>query len=178
MSKGIYREEVRIFKNTIDIGDIYDIADRNMFTYPIQSNWHYGEIPKSVVTRPYCAFELFGLNVNHTNFAEHNLFIDKLQQLEESIGIKINYKTITGIFSSCKGYDALFGYDAFVNEVKVKFKPHDIFEFKKNIQIKDSNKITVQDAMKLLSVKDFYQFMYDNDPYNGHSKIIGFGGLF
>lgn len=178
MSKGIYREEVRIFKNTVDIGNISIIADRNIFTYPIQSKWRYGEVPKSITTRPYCALELFGLNVDHTDFAKHNAFIDKLQQLEESLGIKINYKIIPGIFSSCKNYDALFGYDAFVNKVRVKFKPHDIFEFEKNIQIKNSNKTTVKEAMELLNVKDFYQFMYDNDPYNSHNKLIGFGGLF
>lgn len=174
MSKGIYKEVIRIFKNGKDIGNIPVIADRNMFTYPIQSNWHYGEIPKPITTRPYCGVELFGLDVDHTDFAEHNAFIDKFQQLEESLGIKMDYKTIPSIFPSCKKYEGLF------NKVKVKFKPYDIFEFTKLITRKvDINLVTVQEAQEMLGVKDFYQFMYDNDPGNGHySKFIGFGGLF
>ena len=173
MSKGIYREEVRIFKNCKDIGENHIFAYDNMFTYPITSDWHYGEIPNPVTTRPYCAMELFGLNVNHRNFAEHNVYVDKYEQLKNSLGIRLEYgTTVPSIFSSSKYYALFTKYG------RVYFKLYDIFEFEKNIQIKDSNKITVQDAMELLSAKDFYQFMYDNDPCNGHSKLIGFGGLF
>lgn len=168
MSKVIYREKVVILKNGKDIGDISIIMNSNMFRYPILSDWRYGEMPDVVITRPYCAFELFGLNINHSYVTEHNAFVDKIEQLEKSLGITIDYRPYPKILPPAR-YLALFG------KLKgIKFKPNDIFEFKKFIQWKDSDKVTVKEAMELLNAKDFYQFMYDNDPCNGHSKIIGF----
>lgn len=170
MSKGIYYTEIKLLKNGKSISS--DWIDSIITT-----KTRYGEVPESFDTKLIPAKELFGLNIDISNYnAAHDYFNWKTA-LEQKLEITISKKVKFGLFSSKPKYSAEFddfGYHT------TKFKPYDVFQFKKKVIVLEN--WTLNDVISRLPIEECREFLQDNgfiqkEPKK-FAKLIGFGELF
>lgn len=147
MSKGIYRTEVKIFKNDNLISSEW------WFDSGINSDYHYGEIPKSHSTKSILAEELFGLDVDTHDMASFNRYRDYKYDLKNKIGLWFSYDMKIGFFKKVKYY-------AKFSRQTVKFKRYDVFRFEREVYT--VNNWTLDKVVSRLSIKECKEFLIDN----------------
>lgn len=147
MSKGIYRTEVKIFKNDNLISSEW------WFDNGISSDYHYGKVPEPHSTKSILAEKLFGLDVDVYDMASVNGYHDYKHDLMDRLGLWFSYDMKIGFFGKAKYYAK------FSNQT-VKFKHYDVFRFERHVYVTDN--WTLDKVISDLPINECKEFLIDN----------------